>query len=326
MTSRILITGGGGFIGANVARRLLADGHAVDIADNFSRGVRDDELAALAARPDVRVFDRDLSQADAWNDLPGDYEAVYHLAAIVGVANVLGAPYRVLDLNVAMTAHALGLAARQTALERFVFASTSEVYAGTLQTYGLTFPTPESTPLSVPDLAHPRTSYMLSKIYGEALCHQAGVPFTIVRPHNVYGPRMGMSHVIPELMQRAWTTPEGGVLSVSSVDHRRTFCFIDDAVEMIVRAARAPEGRGATLNIGTMAPEVAMGDLALQVAEVVGRRLTVEPLPPTPGSPVRRAPDTARIAAVTGYAAAVSLREGLTRTFAWYRENVFTAG
>ena len=99
------------------------------------------------------------------------------------------------------------LAAVSTAAARFeklfVFASTSEVYAGSLEHFGLPIPTPETAPLGLPDLGRPRTTYMLSKIYGEALCRHAGLPFTILRPHNLYGPRMGMAHVIPELHARA---------------------------------------------------------------------------------------------------------------------------
>src|SRR5262249_42666036 len=143
------------------------------------------------------------------------------------------------------------VARRQTDLRRLIFPSTSEVYAGTLQYFGMPFPTPETTPLTVTDLAQPRTSYMLSKIYGEALCHHADVPFTIVRPHNVYGPRMGMAHVIPELLKRAYQAPTGGRLSVSSADHKRTFCYVDDAVEFIVRLAEAPTGLSGTFNIGS---------------------------------------------------------------------------
>ena len=108
---------------------------------------------------------------------------------------------------------------------------------------------------------------------------------TVVRPHNVYGPRMGLAHVIPELLQRAHDAEDGGRLEVHSVDHRRTFCFVSDAVEMIARASQVPAGEGQVLNIGKPAPEIPIGDLAEIVIEVVGRRLEIEPLPAHPGSP-----------------------------------------
>ena len=90
--------------------------------------------------------------------------------------------------------NAIDIAKKQKRLKRLLFASTSEVYAGTLRYHGLEFPTTEETPLTVSDLRHPRTSHMLSKIYGEALLRQSNLPYTIFRPHNFYGPRMGMSH------------------------------------------------------------------------------------------------------------------------------------
>jgi nucleoside-diphosphate-sugar epimerase len=261
----------------------------------------------------------------ALDDLPGDYGLIFHLAAIVGVANVLDAPERVLRRNVELLLAALELAARQKGLERFAFASTSEVYAGTLERGQLPLPTPEDSPLTVPDPKLPRTSYMLSKIYGEAMSFQSGLPVTVVRPHNVYGPRMGLAHVIPELLKRAYEAEDGGTLEVYSVEHRRTFCHVSDAVEMISRAARAPEGAGQALNLGKQEPEIPIGELAKLIIEVVGRRLEIEPLEPHPGSPSRRCPDMTRMAEVTGYIAQTSIEDGVRDTYDWYRPNVFDA-
>lgn len=315
---KALITGGGGFIGAHLARRLVDEDWQVQLVDNLSRGVRDADLEELVARPGVELLEADLRDPAAVDALGGPYDAVVHLAAIVGVANVLDAPYRVLDENVAMTANLLALAAAQPEPPRFLFASTSEVYAGTLAAFGLEIPTPETAPLTVPDPGSPRTSYMLSKIYGEALCHHAGVPFTVIRPHNVYGPRMGMSHVIPELLKRARATPEGGELEVFSMAHRRTFCFVDDAVAVIAGALASPECAGEVLNVGTQEPEVTIEELARVVVATTGRDLRLTPGPTHPGSPERRAPDTSKADRLTGHADRIDLATGVQRTFEWY--------
>lgn len=321
--ARALITGGCGFIGSHLGARLESAGYEVDLVDNLARGVVDDDLRALLERPSVRLIECDLLDPEALESLDGGYELIFHLAAIVGVANVLERPYEVLDLNVAMTTRALELAARQERLERFVFASTSEVYAGTLEQFELEIPTPESSPIALPDLGRPRTSYMLSKLYGEALCIHSGVPVTVIRPHNVYGPRMGMSHVIPELLERARKAADGDRLEVYSVDHRRTFCYVEDAVEMIFLAARAEEAVGQVLNVGKEGPEIAIGELAEMVIETVGRDLDIDPRPATQGSPTRRAPEMSKMTAFIGYAAQVDVAEGLRRTYRWYEENVF---
>jgi len=320
---KALITGGSGFIGSHLARRLLDDGYAIDLMDNFSRGRRDEDLETLINEPGVRLIERDLLEAEALAGEQDDYRLIFHLAAIVGVANVLDGPYRVLEDNAVLLMRVLDFARRQRALERFVFASTSEVYAGSLELSLLPVPTPETAPIALPSLAHARTSYMLSKLYGEALCLQSGLPVTLVRPHNVYGPRMGLAHVIPELLQRAHETPDGGTLGVFSVDHRRTFCYVDDAVEIVSRVAQSPHCVGEVLNVGSQRPEVRIGDLARVVLEIVGREATIEPLAPTPGSPSRRCPDVSKATELTGHEAKVSLEQGIRSTYAWYRERVF---
>ena len=322
---KALVTGGAGFIGYHLASHLVSSGWHVDLVDSFARGTSDQALAKLRASERVRMLERDLRASDALGGVDDDYTHVFHLAAIVGVSRVLDRPYDVLRDNVAMLVQALDSAGAQSRLERFVFASTSEVYAGTFGRLGAAIPTPEDVPLALPDLAHRRTSYLLSKIYGEAMCHHAGVPFTIVRPHNVYGPRMGLSHVIPELLERAHSANEAGSLEVFSIDHRRTFCYVDDAVAIVARAALAEGAAGETLNVGTEDGEVSIGELARLVVSVVGKQLEIVPGPDTPGSPPRRCPDMTKTARLTGYRASVDLETGIRRTYEWYRRNVFDA-
>jgi len=325
--TKSLIVGGAGFIGAHLASVLAVAGEAVDVLDNFARGVRDPFLDHLSRKSGVRVIDADMLNASTLSALDTDYDVIYQLAAIIGVRHVLERPYEVLCSNVEIQANAIALARRQKALTRFVFASTSEVYAGSLLHMEMPVPTPESYPLALTDLAQPRTSYMLSKIYGEAMCQHAGIPFTIVRPHNVYGPRMGLSHVIPELMQKALSLPHGGKLPVASVEHRRAFCYIDDAIAMLRSFAASPGAAGQTFNLGNQQHETNIGELAKVVLRAVRRTdLQVLPLPETAGSPARRCPDMELATRISGLRPAISLEEGVKRTYAWYASNVFASG
>lgn len=316
-----LITGGAGFIGGWLARALADAGETVDILDDFSRGQRDTFLDALIQTGKVRLIDSNMIEAGI-DGLGAGYTTIYHFAARVGVANVLGAPFDTLRDNVLLVERAIELARRQTALDRFVFASTSEVYAGSLEHMDLPLPTPETTPIALTDLAAPRSSYMFSKLYGEAMVLHAGIPFTILRPHNIYGPRMGMAHVIPELLRKAHEAPDGGSIEVYSVDHTRTFCFIDDAIDMMRAVAATPACNGETLNLGCQTPETAIGDLAQIVIDTVGKTLAVDAKPPTAGSPARRCPDMSRMTALTGREAGTSLADGVRRTYAWYDTEV----
>jgi UDP-glucose 4-epimerase len=322
--TKILITGGAGFIGYHLGKRLLDEGYQVDLMDNLVRGVLDQELEALIQHPRAKFIQADLREPEVLQNLGSDYHYIYHLAAIIGVAHVLRRPFQVLSDNASMMFNLLALARDQVALQRLVFTSTSEVYAGALQYFTLPIPTPESAPLALTDLKEPRTSYMLSKIYGEALCQQSGLPFTIIRPHNFYGSRMGLSHVIPELLKRAHEAPSGGDLAVYSMSHRRTFCFIEDAVELIRQLAEAPEGEGGTFNVGNQTPEVTIRELAELIVKVVDKPLNLKSQPATPGSPSRRCPDMSKSLGLTGYRSRFNLTQGLELTYHWYRDKVFS--
>lgn len=321
---KALITGGAGFIGCFLAEHLLKKGWQVDLLDNFARGRVDPFLRGLLENPKAALIECDLlADADTLASLPKDYTHIFHFAAILGVQNVIDNPGKTLSLNVSLLEAALTLAKEQNALDRFVFASTSEVYAGSLETIGLDMPTPETQVLALPDLGRPRTSYMLSKIYGESMVRLSGLPYTVIRPHNVYGPRMGQSHVIPQLLQKAFDAPEGGEIEVFSLDHTRTFCFIDDAVQMLTLSATAEACRNEVLNLGAEAPEHRIEELAETVIATVGKSISIKPGPETQGSPKRRAPKMGKMTEKTGYTAKVSLKEGVERTYAWYRPNVF---
>lgn len=321
--SKILITGGAGFIGVHLAKSLAGEDHEIDLLDNFSRGVRDRELALLSEKPNVRLLDRDLRELDALDGLGREYRFIYHLAAIVGVAHVMDRPYAVLRDNFTMAEYALRLAASQTQCERFIFTSSSEVYAGTLQHFNLQIPTPETSPLAMSDLSHPRSAYMLSKILGEALCRYSEAPYTIVRLHNIYGPRMGMSHVIPEVMIRVDQTKQGGSLDIFSAQHRRAFCYIEDAIRMMRLAAESPQGKNRTLNIGNQDCEITVRELVEKLVRIAGKDLRIVERGVTPGSVTRRCPDMTEAIALTGYRPQVGLEQGLRLTLDWYREHVF---
>jgi nucleoside-diphosphate-sugar epimerase len=305
---------------------LVENGYTVCIADNFARGVVDGDLELLLAQSETTLSTVDITDQNAVLALGSDFSAIFHLAAIIGVTHVLESPYEVLVENTRMLENTIALARKQESLSRFLFASTSEVYAGTLKQFNLTVPTPESSMLAVTELNQPRTSYMLSKIVGEALCHQAGIPFTIFRPHNVYGPRMGMAHVIPEQLKKVWAADAGDCLGVHSANHRRAFCYIDDAVEMLKRILETNACTGMTLNLGTQSPEITIREVVEMCIDVAGKSLGIRDLSPTLGSPERRAPDMELTKELLGFESNVELRKGIERTWTWYREHVFENG
>ena len=320
---KALITGGAGFIGYHLTKELLDNGYEVVLVDNFSRGVEDRFLKELETDERVTFRTVDLMCSENVMELGQDYDYIYHLAAIIGVQNVLDHAYDVLEKNVKLLFNIIQLGHMQKHLKRFVFASTSEIYAGTLQYYDMEIPTPETTPLTITPLDNPRTSYMLSKIYGEAVMNQSGLPFTIIRPHNFYGPRMGMSHVIPELLKKSYEAKAGQKLEVFSVDHCRTFCYISDAVKMIRLLAENDQALGEAFNIGNESPEVSIMEVAEIILAVTDKNLEIAAKPATLGSPARRCPKMSKAKTCTGFEGQVSLREGIEKTYHWYKDNVF---
>ena len=164
---------------------------------------------------------------------------------------------------------------------------------------------------------------MLSKIYGEAMTLHSCLPITIVRPHNFYGPRMGLSHVIPELMKKIIES-KSDQLDVYSIDHKRTFCYIDDAVNAIQLLAESNNSIGKVYNIGSDDEEITMGELSQNIMKIIDKVLDINPLPSTPGSPERRCPSIKKLKKDTEYKPQYSLDDGLKQTFNWYHKNIFS--
>jgi nucleoside-diphosphate-sugar epimerase len=321
---RILITGGAGFVGYHLAKALSDDeADEVTLLDNLSRGAQDLELDALTKRPNVRLSIGDLRDVEVWERLERGYDEVYHLAAVIGVRKVIERPAEVIRTNALSTLHLLDWFVEGGG-RKVLFSSTSEAYAWTQHFHELPVPTPEDSPVSLTDLADPRSSYAGSKIFGELAVTQYGraheKPFVIVRYHNVYGPRMGNEHVIPELFQRARSGQDP--LTVYSVDHRRAFCYISDAVAATVAAMRTPGAEGCTINVGNDREEITIAELAEQLLKSANIEATISPQQAASDPVKRRSPDLSRARTLLGYEPRVMLSEGLEKTLAWYADRL----
>jgi UDP-glucose 4-epimerase/UDP-glucuronate decarboxylase len=314
----VLLLGGAGFIGMHLARRLVNDGHRVTIVDDFSRGRDDAELAALREHPFVDVLSGDLTSPGTWQALPSGWDQIYLLAAVVGVRNVESDPARVIRVN---TLAALNMLDWVAPGEKVFFASTSEVYAGGVDAGIAEVPTAENVPVMISDVRSPRFAYAISKLLGEAaFVHGArakDISAVVGRFHNVYGPRMGVDHVIPEMSMRALRGEDP--FRVWGADQRRAFCYVDDAVEAMVRLMQTPAAVGEIVHIGDDSAETNIADLAKLVLRVAGATPELLALPAPAGSVARRCPDLGKLRALTGYEPAVSLEDGVQRTFDWYR-------
>jgi UDP-glucose 4-epimerase/UDP-glucuronate decarboxylase len=316
----VLVLGGAGFIGLHLVRRLIRDGHRVMVIDDFSRGRDDREVEALRRHDSVRLVSADLTASETWSALRHDWDQIYLLAAVVGVRNVEKDPSRVIRVNTLAAMHLLDWAVPG---ERVFFASTSEVYAGGVDAGIVPVPTAEDVPVMIADVTAPRFAYAISKLLGEAaFLHAAranGIEPVVGRFHNVYGPRMGADHVIPEMTLRALRGDDP--FTVWGAEQYRAFCYVDDAVEAMLQLMAAPAAAGQIVHIGDDTAETNIADLAKLVLRVAGVSPRIEAAPAPPGSVARRRPDLTRLRALTGFEPVTTLEEGVQRTFAWYREH-----
>ena len=317
---KILITGGAGFIGFHLAKLLIGKGFTVDLTDILDEKKFDIDLNELLKKKNCNYIKSNLLEVNQIENLLNNYDIIVHLAAIVGVEKVISDAYNVLCNNQLMLANIIKLANKHIRKPRLIFASTSEVYAGAQFHERIKYPTSENTVLAITELSLPRTSYMLSKIYGEAMCHASGLDFIILRPHNIYGPRMGMKHVIPQLIKKILATPINGTLDVYSPDHSRTFCYIDYAVKKILSFIELQSFDEKTFNLGVNEPEIKIKDLAKTLLKIADRNdISINELENTPASPSTRVPDTTKLNQQTKHVQIPTLYEGIINTFNWYK-------
>jgi UDP-glucose 4-epimerase len=319
--TRILVTGIAGFLGFHLARTLARrpDTHVIGV-DNFARGERDAGFAALIALPNVEFIECDLSREDEVAKLPRDVDYVYHLAALNGTQNFYERPMDVIRFSTLPT---LFLANHygDAGLKRFVYAGTSEAYASTVTRFGWPVPTAEDVPLSIDDVMNPRWSYAGSKMHGEIVTALAGqskaMPFSIIRYHNAYGPRMGDKHVVPDFMARM----RDGRYELFGHEDTRSFLYVSDAVRATMLVAETEDCANEIVNIGGQ-DEITMRDLGEAMLRVRGIDAEIILHPSPAGSVKRRAPDIAKLKALTGFSAEVGLDEGLARTARFYLDDV----
>jgi nucleoside-diphosphate-sugar epimerase len=317
---RVLITGGAGFMGYHLAKKLEKDGFYIDLIDDLSRGKIDKDFKSLIKKKKIEFYNIDINSNNFFILKKKNYDYIFHFAAIVGVKNVIKKPFEVLTNNIFLLERILNFSKKQKKLSRLIFISSSEVYAGTLKNFGLKFPTPEDTILTFNNLNDQRSTYMASKIYGEAMCCHSKVPFTIVRPHNIYGPRMGRAHVIPELFIKTRYS-KNKILKVHSPYHKRTFCYVDDAINMIINLSKSRLSKNKIFNIGVDKKEIKIIDLAKLILIILKKKLKILPMQVTQGSPYRRCPSIKKYREIFDQAKFTSLRTGLKNTFGWYLNN-----
>jgi nucleoside-diphosphate-sugar epimerase len=318
---QILITGGAGFVGFHLARYHAEFGDRVVLLDNFfkTKGRRDADLDELVARENVSIFQVDLTEPIAGLKVLGKIDIVYHLAAINGTRLFYEMPYQVARNNLLMTLNLLNwLEGHQVG--RLLYSSSSEVYAGADKFNLLEIPTDEFAPVVFPQPTDVRFSYGTSKFMGEFLCFYFGQNFnvtvSVIRYHNIYGPRMGGKHVIPEFALRL--KKRENPFKIYGGNETRAFCYVDDAVKATHLVAISPDCNNEIVHIGNSREETTINTLAKVMMDLFGEEFELEECGGRSSSVSRRCPDTAKLKKLTGFKAETDLKAGVARTLDWY--------
>lgn len=314
-SSPILVTGGAGFIGSHLVERLLTEGNAVVVIDDFSTG-NADNLRSMAGNPNLRVIQSKISNCAELTQLTASARAIYHLAAAVGVELVVKSPIHTLETNLHETEVLLEAAAGNSA--PVLLASTSEVYGKSEKPV---FSEDDDLLIGPPNKS--RWGYACSKLMDEflalAYAQEKSLPVTIVRLFNTVGPRQtgryGM--VLPRFIAAA---KRGEPLLVHGDGlQSRCFCYVKDTVEALVRLQNSAAARAQVFNIGST-EEITILDLAKQVIATLDSKSRIELIPYaqayTPGfeDMRRRKPSLEKLTAITGFRPTTTLRETIRQT------------
>jgi UDP-glucose 4-epimerase len=314
--SRVLVTGGAGTIGAAVVRRLLGD-------PAWEVRVSDQRAAPQWMREGCEVHTGDLREpAQARIATRGCTHAI-HLAAIVGgIANFHRLPHTLTEVNNALY-NAVVRAALEGEVERFVYVSSSMVFERATE-----FPTTEA---HLPDCPTPQSAYGFSKLTGEVYCRAAheehGLPFTICRPFNAYGPgempdaEPGIAHAVPDLIKKV-LSGQRPLEIFGKGEQTRTLTHVDDIADGIVTAMGSPQGLNEDFNISA-SQELTVAEIAQIVWEACGEspeELALEHLPSFTVDVVRRWPSVEKARRLLGWEARIGVREGIEATVSWLRE------
>lgn len=326
--SKILIIGGCGFIGYHLANKLAKQENRnnITIIDNLSRGVFDNNIKDLVDNKKVKFLKIDLTKKNNFKNIKNNFDYIFQFAAILGVDNVIMNPSDVLYNNVMIHFSAWKIAKKQKKLKKFIFSSTSEVFIGSSLKNKLKYPTKENYDIILPNLNNPRTSYMMSKIFCESLNNLSNLPYVNIRPHNIFGPRMGVAHVVPEMIINSLKTSNDGKFVLKNSNHKRSFCYISDAINQILFISASKKYINDTINIGSDKNEISISGLAKKIHKLIKRSdiKIINLKRDHNSSPKRRLPNMSKIKKNYLNYNKIDLNDGIKLTIAWYKENFIT--
>jgi NAD dependent epimerase/dehydratase len=313
-SKRVLVTGAAGFVGSHLVERLVISGYRVRCFVRYTSTDQRGYLSELSSGNKVEIIAGDLRDLEAVRQAAQGMDIIFHLGALVGIPYSYVHPLEVIDTNIMGTVNVL-LAARDSSVRQVLFASTSEVY-GTAQYV----PMDEKHPLQG------QSPYSASKIGAEKIVESFnasfGLPTTIIRPFNIYGPRQSARAVIPTIITQSLASDE---IRLGNLDATRDFTFVEDTVAAFILAAESEQAIGKTFNVGSNF-EISIRDIAERVMRLTGRKVPLVEeetrVRPDKSEVQRLWADNRLVHQTIGWTPSVTLDEGLEKTIRWISQNL----
>jgi UDP-glucose 4-epimerase len=311
----IVITGGAGFIGSALGKKLAAHNQVILLDTVFRQ--KPVEFIGLLGHPNVRAIEGNLLNGIDLGGLCRDADMVVHTAALLGVSRVCNAGRHTLETNYEGTSRLLRALEGNNKLQRLIYFSTSEVFGVN------SFRVNENTPPSVGPIAESRWSYAIAKLASEHLAkayfRETGMPITIVRPFNIFGPGRTGEHAMLRFILNAL---DGEPLLVHGDGSQiRSWCYIDDFCAALLLMLEKPEAVGEDFNIGNASNTLTVGELAHKVVDLCRSDTPITFVEhPFPDISIR-VPSVAKAQSQLGYHPRYDLNSGMLLTIEWYRKH-----
>ncbi len=311
--SKILITGGAGFIGSTLAG-LLIENNQITIYDNFKRNSIKNR--GLENHKNLKIIKGDILDYDNLLKAMDKIDYVVHAAAIAGIDTVIQKPVETLRVNMLGTANILEVAKNFSSIKRFLDFSTSEVF-GTQA-----FNSKESDKSEIGSAKEARWGYAMSKLAGEHLTHayykEYDLPTVTVRPFNIYGPGQVGESAMLKFINQAIRNED--IVIYGSGTQIRAWCYIDDFIDGIMRCLENKQAIGDSFNIGNARAVVTIFGLAQTVCNILNSKSKIIFKPALSADVELRIPSVTKAEEVLGFEAKVHLEEGIKRTAEWYKK------
>ena len=312
MADIYLVTGGAGFIGSNIARRLLEDGRHVRVLDNFSTSQKQN---LDSVRPEIELITGDIRDMTQVQKCMRGVKVVFHEAAMPSVPRSVEDPFQSHDNNITGTLNVL-IAARDSRVRRLIFASSSSVYGDTL-----VLPKVEHMP---PSLLSP---YALNKLAGEYYCRLFSSLYDLetisLRYFNVYGPHQNPDSEYAAVIPKFITAflKEKPPIIYGTGEQTRDFTYIDNVVDANLLAARVPHASGEVVNVAT-GKRISLNQLISNLQDLTGKLIVPEYVEPRIGDVLHSLADITQARSFLGYSPKIDFTAGLHKTLKWFSKSV----